>query len=94
MSPSPAGEGVGDEGWNTASPPSLLMNRVLLSLLIPLIFATEVLADQRRTMTLGIRGVPLSIFDEKYAVSDAQRGEVFLTALRRTREDFHEEPAS
>jgi hypothetical protein len=33
VSPSPAGEGVGDEGWITTTPASVLKNRDLLNLI-------------------------------------------------------------
>ena len=56
-------------------------------------YANDVLADERRAMSIGVRGVPFFLFDEKYAVSGAQRQETFLTALRRTWEDLHREAA-
>jgi predicted DsbA family dithiol-disulfide isomerase len=44
-------------------------------------YTDEVIADERRAMAFGIRGVPFVVIDEKYGVSGAQPAEVFLQAL-------------
>jgi predicted DsbA family dithiol-disulfide isomerase len=46
-------------------------------------FADEVRADERRAQTLGIRGVPFFVFDERIGVEGAQPPEVLLGALRQ-----------
>ncbi|HLY25994.1 MAG TPA: DsbA family oxidoreductase [Aggregatilineales bacterium] len=53
-------------------------------------YAPNVRADMMRARLIGINGVPFFLFDEKYAVSGAQRSEVFTTALERTWQDFHQ----
>lgn len=45
-------------------------------------FDTEVRADQQQARQLGIRGVPFSVINGKYAVSGAQPLEVFQKTLR------------
>jgi predicted DsbA family dithiol-disulfide isomerase len=52
-------------------------------------YADGVYADQRRARMIGISGVPFFLFDERYAVSGAQRTELFLSALERTWADSH-----
>jgi predicted DsbA family dithiol-disulfide isomerase len=53
-------------------------------------YAADVYQDVRDAMEIGIHGVPFFIFDEKYAVSGAQQTELFLTALERTWQEFHQ----
>jgi predicted DsbA family dithiol-disulfide isomerase len=45
-------------------------------------FSEDVRADEERAASLGIRGVPFVVIDERYGVSGAQPSEVFLEALR------------
>lgn len=47
-------------------------------------FGDKVRDDQNKAQSLGIRGVPFFVFDEKYAVSGAQSPDVFLNALQQT----------
>jgi predicted DsbA family dithiol-disulfide isomerase len=46
-------------------------------------FEDEVRRDIDFAQRIGINGVPLFVFDRKYAVSGAQDTEIFLEALRR-----------
>lgn len=52
---------------------------------------TEVRADEHRAASLGIRGVPFFIFNDKYAVSGAQAPAVFLTTLETAWKEFEKE---
>ena len=49
--------------------------------------AEEVRQDQALAARLGIRGVPLFVFDQRYAVSGAQPAEELLKAMRAAVED-------
>ncbi|MES2828110.1 MAG: DsbA family oxidoreductase [Bacteroidota bacterium] len=46
-------------------------------------FTDEVRADEHAAQTIGIRGVPFFIFDQKLAVSGAQPPETFLGAMNQ-----------
>ena len=46
-------------------------------------FADDVLSDIQKASELGVRGVPFFVFDNKYAISGAQPGEVFEKAVRQ-----------
>jgi predicted DsbA family dithiol-disulfide isomerase len=46
-------------------------------------YASEVRADIRRAMMLGVQGVPFFVLDEKYAVSGAQPTEILSEALEQ-----------
>lgn len=48
------------------------------------LFAGEVTKDEQIARSIGIRGVPFFIFNEKYAVSGAQAPETFLQTLDKT----------
>lgn len=48
----------------------------------------EVRADERRAASIGIRGVPFFVFNDKYAVSGAQAPEVFLNTLKTAWKEF------
>lgn len=50
-------------------------------------FAMEVHEDEKRAQSIGIRGVPFFILDDKYAVSGAQAPELFLQALESAWQD-------
>lgn len=50
-------------------------------------FASDVIADQDQARNLGINGVPLFLFNNKYAVSGAQPVEVFSNALNMVFEE-------
>jgi len=54
-------------------------------------YAPEVQADQDEAEQVGARGVPFFVFGEKYALSGAQRSEVFLGALQQTWEETRTE---
>ncbi len=49
----------------------------------------DVRADIQRGLAFGCQGVPYFVFDEKYAVSGAQRPDVFLSAMQRAWVDAH-----
>ena len=44
-------------------------------------FATDVLTDIQQASQLGVRGVPFFVINNKYAISGAQPGEVFVNAV-------------
>lgn len=48
------------------------------------LFAEEVSKDEQIARSIGIRGVPFFIFNEKYAVSGAQSPAAFLQTLDKT----------
>jgi predicted DsbA family dithiol-disulfide isomerase len=52
-------------------------------------YAAEVRTDIWQAQDIGIQGVPFFVFDDKYAVSGAQRCELFLSALERAWADSH-----
>lgn len=53
-------------------------------------FASEVRADEREAVELGITGVPLFVLGRRYAVSGAQPAELLLQALERAWADTME----
>lgn len=54
-------------------------------------FAYKVRQDEAEARSLGIRGVPYFVFNDKYAVSGAQPAEVFLGALKKSWGEFEKE---
>jgi predicted DsbA family dithiol-disulfide isomerase len=54
-------------------------------------FSKEVKQDEMQAQSLGIRGVPFFIFNNKYAVSGAQSPDTFLEVLEQTWEEFEKE---
>ncbi|MGC4094815.1 MAG: DsbA family protein [Polyangiaceae bacterium] len=48
-------------------------------------FTDEVVADERRALELGYRGVPAFLFGEKVQLSGAQEPATLLAALQRAR---------
>ncbi len=52
-------------------------------------YAAAVVADEQEARSLGIRGVPFFVFDEKYGVSGAQPSDLILTVLERTWTETH-----
>ena len=54
-------------------------------------FSKEVKQDEMQSQSLGIRGVPFFIFNNKYAVSGAQSPDTFLEVLEQTWEEFEKE---
>lgn len=54
-------------------------------------FTKEVKEDEIRAQSMGIRGVPFFVFDEKYAVSGAQSSDIFLSALEQSWMAFNQE---
>lgn len=55
-------------------------------------FAAEVRADEQRASTLGVRGVPFFVIDNKYGISGAQPVEAFAQALDRIWQSDHAAP--
>ena len=54
-------------------------------------FAKEVKQDERQAQSIGVRGVPFFVLNDKYAVSGAQSPETFLEVLEQTWEEFEKE---
>ncbi len=54
-------------------------------------FSNEVKQNEMQAQSLGIRGVPFFVLDDKYAVSGAQSPEVFLQALQQGWQEFENE---
>ena len=54
-------------------------------------FSKGVKQDELQAQSLGIRGVPFFIFNNKYAVSGAQSPDTFLEVLEQTWEEFEKE---
>ena len=54
-------------------------------------FADAVKNDIQEAYSLGLRGVPLFVFDRKYAVSGAQDSKVFLNTLEKAYESWRNE---
>lgn len=50
-------------------------------------FTAEVRRDEQTAQTIGIKGVPFFVFNEKLAVSGAQSPETFLGALRQATQE-------
>jgi predicted DsbA family dithiol-disulfide isomerase len=55
-------------------------------------YLDEVEQDESHARSIGIRGVPFFIFDDKYAVSGAQSPEFFLQTLQKTWEESAHTP--
>lgn len=56
-------------------------------------FAKEVKEDESQAHAIGVRGVPLFVFNDKYAVSGAQSPDTFLQALQKSWQEFEENKA-
>jgi len=54
-------------------------------------FAKEVNLDEMQAQSIGVRGVPFFVLNDKYAVSGAQAPDTFLEALNQTWQEFEEE---
>jgi predicted DsbA family dithiol-disulfide isomerase len=54
-------------------------------------FSQEVKQDEALAQTIGVRGVPFFVFNDKYAVSGAQSPETFLQVLEKSWEEFEAE---
>ena len=54
-------------------------------------FAKEVKQDEMQAQSIGVRGVPFFVLNDKYAVSGAQSPATFLEALNQTWKEFEEE---
>ena len=54
-------------------------------------FSREVKQDEEAAQTIGVRGVPFFVFNDKYAVSGAQSPETFLQVLEKSWEEFEAE---
>lgn len=54
-------------------------------------FGEAVLKDELQAQSLGIRGVPFFVFNNKYAVSGAQSPAVFLQALEQSWNEFEQQ---
>lgn len=53
-------------------------------------FSDAVRSDQKEARSIGVKGVPFFVFDNKYAVSDAQSPEMFLQTLQQSFDKFSE----
>lgn len=58
------------------------------------LYADEVQNDKEAARQVGVQGVPFFVFNNKYAVSGAQPGEVFLETLQKAYKEFKEEQTS
>ncbi|MFS0556119.1 DsbA family protein [Brevibacillus sp. 179-C9.3 HS] len=56
-------------------------------------YSEQVQADKQKGNDLGVTGVPFFVINDKYAVSGAQPGEVFLGALNQVWEEESSAPA-
>ena len=54
-------------------------------------YAADVKADIKEAQQLGVRGVPLFVYNRKYAVSGAQDSQVFLQTLERSFGEWRKE---
>lgn len=54
-------------------------------------FAKEVKQDEMHAQSIGVRGVPFFVLNDKYAVSGAQSPDTFLEVLNQTWIEFEEE---
>ena len=54
-------------------------------------FSKEVKQDEMQAQSIGVRGVPFFVLNDKYAVSGAQSPETFLQALEQTWKEFEQE---
>ncbi|HYG38780.1 MAG TPA: DsbA family oxidoreductase [Cytophagales bacterium] len=57
-------------------------------------YAEEVKKDEHKAHSIGVRGVPFFVFNDKYAVSGAQAPDTFLQALEKSWEEFEKENKS
>lgn len=53
-------------------------------------YSVEVQQDELRAQTLGVRGVPFFVFNDKYGLSGAQDPEIFLQALQQSWQEFEQ----
>jgi protein disulfide-isomerase len=54
-------------------------------------FSKEVQEDEMQAQSIGVRGVPFFVLNDKYAVSGAQSPDTFLDVLQQTWKEFEEE---
>lgn len=54
-------------------------------------FSEEVKQDEMKAQSIGVRGVPFFVLNDKYAVSGAQSPETFLDVLEQTWTDYEKE---
>lgn len=54
-------------------------------------FSEEVRNDEYMAQSIGVRGVPFFVLNDKYAVSGAQSPETFLQALKKSWEEYEKE---
>ncbi|HEY9343520.1 MAG TPA: DsbA family oxidoreductase [Hanamia sp.] len=54
-------------------------------------FSKEVHEDEMQAQSIGVRGVPFFVLNDKYAVSGAQSPDTFLEVLQQTWKEFEEE---
>jgi predicted DsbA family dithiol-disulfide isomerase len=54
-------------------------------------FSKEVKQDEMEAQSIGVRGVPFFVLNDKYAVSGAQSPETFLQALEQSWKEFEQE---
>ncbi len=54
-------------------------------------FSKEVKQDEMQAQSIGVRGVPFFVLNDKYAVSGAQSPETFLQALEQSWKEFEQE---
>ena len=54
-------------------------------------FSREVKQDEEAAQTIGVRGVPFFVFNDKYAVSGAQSPDTFLQVLEKSWQEFEAE---
>lgn len=59
------------------------------AMLLSGLFAEEVLRDENIARSIGIRGVPFFIIDDKYAISGAQAPDIFLQTLDKAWKESH-----
>ncbi|MGG1664245.1 DsbA family oxidoreductase [Brevibacillus sp. NRS-1366] len=55
-------------------------------------YTEQVQADKQKGANLGINGVPFFVFNDKYALSGAQPGEVFVNVLNKVWEEENAAP--
>lgn len=54
-------------------------------------YASEVKQDELQAQSIGVRGVPFFVFNDKYAVSGAQSPEAFFQTLEKSWKEFEKE---
>lgn len=54
-------------------------------------FSKEVQEDEMQAQSIGVRGVPFFVLNDKYAVSGAQSPDTFLEVLEQTWKEFEQE---